>query len=111
MLHIHYRFPHWNQQNSIIFRLVAKKTHAIQRKNPNIHQLLKKKKKTVGNQTVWEYKKKKKKQRERELQWFELGFDWTEKGNGLGIRVSKFTSYTNFLMYLFCRAREKQAGS
>jgi hypothetical protein len=39
-----------------------------------------------------------------------LGFDWTEKGNGLGIRVSKFTSYTNFLMYLFCRAREKQAG-
>jgi hypothetical protein len=48
--------------------LVAKKTHAIQRKNPNIHQLLKKKKKTVGNQTVWEYKKKKKKQRERELQ-------------------------------------------
>jgi microcompartment protein CcmL/EutN len=48
--------------------LVAKKTHAIQRKNPNIHQLLKKKKKkTVGNQTVWECKKKKK-QRERELQ-------------------------------------------
>jgi len=111
MLHIHYRFPHWNQQNSIIFRLVAKKTHAIQRKNPNIHQLLKKKKKDCRQPNSLGIQKKKKKQRERESQWFELGFDWTEKGNGLGIRVSKFTSYTNFLMYLFCRAREKQAGS
>lgn len=81
MLHIHYRFPHWNQQNSIIFRLVAKKTHAIQRKNPNIHQLLKKKKKTVGNQTVWEYKKKK---RSKEKESFnDLNWDLIEQKRGM----------------------------
>jgi len=62
--------------------LVAKKTHAIQRKNPNIHQLLKKKKKkTVGNQTVWEYKKKK---RSKEKESFnDLNWDLIEQKRGM----------------------------
>jgi hypothetical protein len=40
--------------------LVAKKTHAIQRKNPNIHQLLKKKKKDCRQPNSLGIQKKKK---------------------------------------------------
>jgi predicted CopG family antitoxin len=62
--------------------LVAKKTHAIQRKNPNIHQLLKKKKKRLSAPKQFGNTKKKKRSKEKES-FNDLNWDLIEQKRGM----------------------------
>jgi hypothetical protein len=62
--------------------LVAKKTHAIQRKNPNIHQLLKKKKKDCRQPNSLGIQKKKKRSKEKES-FNDLNWDLIEQKRGM----------------------------
>jgi predicted CopG family antitoxin len=61
--------------------LVAKKTHAIQRKNPNIHQLLKKKKRLSATKQFGNTKKKKKSKEKESFN--DLNWDLIEQKRGM----------------------------